>query len=149
MGKKAFTIVELLIVVGIISILISSVIAITSGQRDNARDKKRLAETDSIRKALELFYTTNKRYPVEEDWCCIGAGSGESEECDNFAAEMIPYFSSMPRDPIFPAEYEPGKRYCYHYISTTSGQLYKVHVRLENGDDYQVYSKGGKDIPLP
>ena len=150
MWKKAFTLVELLVVLAIIAILVGALTAIVSGQRGSARDSRRLAEVDSLRKGLELYYTDKEKYPDEESWCCIGAEIGEPEKCDNFATEMEPYFPIIPRDPLYPTEYEIDKKYCYYYITTTTNaQVYKVYVRLENGTDYQVYSRGGKDIPLP
>ncbi len=149
MWKKAFTLVELLVVITIIAILIGALTAIVSGQRGSARDAKRLVEVDSIRKGLELYYTDKEKYPEEINWCCIGAEGTEPEKCVNFALEMKPYFPVTPRDPLYPMEYETDKRYCYHYRTIANAQVYKIYVRLENGEDYQVYSKGGKDIPLP
>ncbi len=150
MWKKAFTLVELLVVLTIIAILVGALTAVVSGQRGSARDSRRLAEVDSLRKGLELYYTDREKYPKEESWCCIGAEAGEDEACTNFASEMKSYFPIMPRDPLYPTTYSPPRIYCYHYISTTTNaQIYKIHVMLENGEDYQVYSKGGKDIPLP
>ncbi len=150
MWKKAFTLVELLVVLAIIAILIGTLTAVVSGQRGSARDSKRLAEVDGLRKGLELYYTGKKKYPEETTWCCIGAKNTEPEVCDNFATEMKPYFPIMPRDPLYPTIYDPlPKIYCYHYISTANAQIYKIHVMLENGSDYHVYSRGGKDIPLP
>lgn len=149
MKNRAFTLVELVVVIGIIAILTSAFLAIITGQRAVARDKKRLVEIDSIRKALELYYADEEKYPQEDGWCCIGATIGEPEKCVNFPSDMESLFPSIPRDPLYPIEYDVGKRHCYHYISTSSNQIYKVHVRLESGTDYQVYSKGGKDISLP
>lgn len=69
-NKKAFTILELLVVVAIIAILaIIAIIAIPQfiGKIALAKDSRILAEVASVTKALAMFKMDNGYYPIEED----------------------------------------------------------------------------------
>lgn len=61
--KSGFTLIELLVVIAIIGLLSSVVLASLTVARQKARDAKRVAEMDSISKALELYYTEANSYP--------------------------------------------------------------------------------------
>lgn len=144
MNRKGFTLVELLVVISIISILVGMMGVAFNTQRAAARDTKRVAEVDALRKALEFFYTDNERYPSSGGghWICM-------EESASFISDMENYLSMIPSDPLYPTEYEAGKKYCFYYTTISEDQIYKIFIRLEDGDDYQVYSSGGKNIALP
>lgn len=61
--KRGFTLIELLVVIAIIGILSSVIVASLTTARQKARDAKRVAEMDSISKALELYYIEANSYP--------------------------------------------------------------------------------------
>src|SRR5579859_3668956 len=62
--RKAFTLIELLIVIAIIGLL--AVLAATSlgGARTRARDTRRIADLNNIMKALQLGHGQNGVYPA-------------------------------------------------------------------------------------
>jgi len=62
-SHKGFTLIELLVIIAIIGILSSVVFASIGVAREKARDAKRLAELESIQKALVLYYDNNQSYP--------------------------------------------------------------------------------------
>jgi prepilin-type N-terminal cleavage/methylation domain-containing protein len=68
--KKAFTLIELLIVVGIIGILASVVIVNLTQAKAKSRDTQRRSDLSSIALALESHYSSNGTYVVS------GSGSG-------------------------------------------------------------------------
>ncbi len=61
--RRGFTLIEILVVIAIIGILSSVVLASLATSRAKARDAKRVADIDEVRKALELYYDSNGAYP--------------------------------------------------------------------------------------
>lgn len=63
--KKAFTILELLVVLAVLAILIGIALPRFKGMQDNSKMTKAKAELRTIRAALESYKTfdTSKRYP--------------------------------------------------------------------------------------
>lgn len=142
--KKAFTVIELLVVIAIIMLLSSLVFIMLNNYRAKARDAQRVAEVDSLRKSLEIYYSTNNKYPDTSDWVKIeedNAGNGP------FSQAIKPYISQVPKDPLYP-QVDGTKIYSYQYKSVDDGQDYKVHVEMETGAyaSYEVYSGGGSEI---
>ena len=62
-GTRGFTLIELLVVIAIIGLLASVVVVSLSGSRAKARDSQRIQNLSATWKALELYKTTNGRYP--------------------------------------------------------------------------------------
>lgn len=155
MPKKAygFTIVELLIVIVVIAILAAITTASFSGISQRSRDVSRKSDVATIRKALELYYSDNGRYPsgsctasckINSSWSTTSDGSWE-----NLAGALVPkYLSKMPSDPQASTSTSPGISggYNYDYVTTgwcgkTSGQMYLLAYRLEN--EPQKYETSG------
>ena len=92
--NKAFTLVELIIVVTIIAIL-ATIAFLTLGQYPGeARDVKRLTDKSNIEKALEIYRAQKWEYPTfqEEDWQKI-FGTWAWEKVNSSLA-------TLPRDPL-------------------------------------------------
>lgn len=62
--NRAFTLVELLIVLAIIGLLSSVVISSTTVSRTKARDMRRIGDLKEIQLALAIYYDVNKSYPT-------------------------------------------------------------------------------------
>lgn len=63
--KKAFTLIEVLMVISIIGILSSIVLVSISGVTKKARDARRKSDLTQIQKALEIYQTSHDgRYPA-------------------------------------------------------------------------------------
>jgi len=60
--KNGFTILELIIVVGIISILVTMTFVIFGRPRSDSRNAARLAQVSEIQKALEIYANQNDGY---------------------------------------------------------------------------------------
>lgn len=91
---RAFTLVELMVVIAMIGFLASIVLAsLTSAQLD-ARDKRRIADVRQLENALQLYYTRYNTYPTEAS----GANGNVSTNA-TFKALMAPYLSGTPIDP--------------------------------------------------
>jgi len=85
--KKAFTLVEMMIVVIIIGILMGALLPKLKWAQERARDTARKANLSTISTALQMYYNDNWKYPVGP--------------CINDAAKaLVPtYISDMPSDP--------------------------------------------------
>nr|MDD3720259.1 type II secretion system protein [Candidatus Gracilibacteria bacterium] len=66
-SKKAFTLVELIVVITILAILGSIAFISLQSYTKNARDGQRLSDINNIRKNLELFLTEKGFYPTPDN----------------------------------------------------------------------------------
>lgn len=89
--KKAFTLVEMLIVVVIIGILAAALIPKLTGAEAKARDAARKANLNQINTALRQFFNDYWAYP----------GTGNTTlSIDNVSWDIAPkYITSLPTDP--------------------------------------------------
>jgi len=131
-SKKAFTLVELLVVISIISLLTSIVLASLNDARAKARDVRRLTDMKAIQTALELRFSDTNSYPSAPS----GGGyksnhSGcpwQNVACDDngFRTALVPkYIAGLPLDPINDA----GHYYRYERIVCGGTVTYIVAVK--------------------
>jgi len=129
--KKGFTLIEVLIVIGIISILASVVIVAVNPARQfkQARDSQRLANVNGILNAIGQNISENKG-----TFSCLGGASFIPTEVlpmktgtggYNMAPCLVPdYLASMPFDPSLQDA---------HYTSTSSYDTGYTVVQDVNG----------------
>jgi len=87
--RKAFTLVEMLIVVIIIGILMAALLPRLKGAQERARDTARKANLSQISTALEMYFNDNGSYP---DAVCT--------QWPIFKKALVPtYMNDIPRDP--------------------------------------------------
>ena len=109
--QKAFTLVELLVVVAIIGLLSTlSVVALNSA-RAKARDSRRLSDIKQLRTALDMYYDSAGTYPDS-----LTSGSPLSY------GGMI-FLAKVPDDPLSSQN--------YNYTKTEGGQNYTIDFTLE------------------
>lgn len=108
---KGFTLIEILVVLGIIAILASIIFVSTNTGRQKARDTKRISDIQAIILALDQYVEENTVYP------------------DTIAGLHPRYLSAVPQDPISGAGYRYGK--C---IPTGGGGPTRIHLGTDLED---------------
>lgn len=118
MFKKAFTLIELLIVVSIIGILISISIFGLMGARESARDAKRKSDLEMVRSGLELYKSDCGTYPTSITFPVYPAqASLKGKNATGSCLTTNTYIAQIPNDPV------SGRSYSYvapsPYVSYT------------------------------
>lgn len=85
-NKKAYTLMELIAIIAIISILATIWVNIYSEQLKKSRDSTRTSDILEIQFAIEEIYSTDKEYPKTTSL--------------NLEDRMLKYLDEIPRDPI-------------------------------------------------
>jgi general secretion pathway protein G len=117
MKKDGFTLVELLVAVGVLALLVGISLVAFRGSQAAARDAQRRTELEEIRTALEVYRTDNGSYP---------GTSGNAEVAGVLHNLLVTpgYMASIPLDPRHTANR-------YYYYTGDSGVTYGVCARLE------------------
>ena len=127
---KGFTIIELLVVIGIIVILAALIIVNINQARMSGRDSKRIADVASIQLALEMYRNANGEYPTEEsNWAAAteisdgSPGTVEQTNWDVLSTELSSYLSPLPKDPL---NKPGGNRYYVDMNFAQTGAIIKT-----------------------
>jgi len=129
MSKKAFTLIELLIVIVILGVLAALITGNFFTSLKKGRDAKRKADLEQIQRALELYYEDKKAYPLTT---ALIFGSALSDPVSGKV-----YMQKVPDDPISGKDYE--------YLST-DGTDYKLFACLENNLQILPYESTGSNL---
>lgn len=87
---RGFTLVELLVAVGIIGVLASVSMVSVNSIRVKARDSKRISDIKQVQNALEAYYSNNGQYPAEARiGVNTGLGSADYDTLCNSAAGFV------------------------------------------------------------
>jgi prepilin-type N-terminal cleavage/methylation domain-containing protein len=134
MRRKAFTLVELLVVIGIIGLLSSVAVLSLTQARKKSIEGKRNADIRQIMAAMQLYYDHNGSYPdtislgcgITGNWYCLGHGTAGScwksvyPGCTALDNALTPYMNKIPDDPLNDTSHY-GDAYLYHHNSDLAG----------------------------
>jgi len=128
--KKAFTLIELMIVVAIIAIL--TLLAITNWhqQINRAKDAQRKKDLNRLKIAFEDYYNDHQCYPPADIL----------NHCEG--NELQPYLNSIPCDP------SDNTPYCYIHDpdNQTCGQEFRILAALKNPHDPAIAELGCNSV---
>jgi len=157
--KKGFTLLELLIVIGILAILSTTMILVINPAQllKKARDSQRIADLSTVKTAIAYYITetsspsigtVNNTFSDVATASCFGAASG-TKALTTGGAGWIPInfdgmtggspIGSLPTDPNKTAIGDtPGRYYVYGVLSATD-YTFKLVANMESA----YYSKDG------
>lgn len=113
-STKGFTLIELMIVIGIIATLVFATTFAYGNHLQSSRDTKRQLDLQEIRIALEEYRTKEQTYP--EDYTIL---------------EREGYLSELPEDPL------TGAEYTYEYDPAEDS--FNLRAELENSSEGDYY----------
>lgn len=136
---RGFTLIELLVVISIIGTLAGMILVSMGDARAKARDGRRKQDIMQFRKALELYYNENGRYPASGGATSPNGGWSTSNDASwNTLTTAMASFIRLPKDPINTvAGWSGGGSYAYSFYSLNYGcayQWYMIVYKLEKPD---------------
>ena len=126
--RKGFTLVELLIMVGIIGILATLLMANFIGVRQRARDAQRKSDIRQIQSALELYRSDIGSYPA-----LLYSTNCPTSSSLTGGNPVNTYMQKIPCDPSGSSYYNSGN----YYYTSSGGTTYTLGACLENTADTQ------------
>lgn len=118
-SKAGFSLVELMVVIGIIGILSSILYANFGSARGSGRDAERQSDIRNLQTAIEQYKKQFGRYP--DAGCSTAPETIVSESCGTYIVGLAPDFISvLPRDP------QRRTFEGYSYITNSDGSAFKV-----------------------
>lgn len=147
-NKKGFTLVEILVVIGIIGLLGVLAAVMLDSARTRARDAKRLADMARMHEALELYFNDHNSYPLQTDAAALGqaataclSSSGLAPSCDPSSQSV--YMSVVPSTPnsgLKELVSCSGLSNAYCYVGTSTA--YRIQFELEADNPEAKLQKG-------
>lgn len=124
--KKGFTLIEMLVVIGIIGLLASVVLVGLTNARKAGRDARRVADLRTIQNALELYFNRCNFYPGGASCSSAGSSSGFTGMAAALTGSSLG-IASVPNDPL------GGRSYAYFLLG--GGQEYVLGAVLEDASN--------------
>lgn len=138
---RAFTLIELIIVMGILGILMALGVSNFQGARIKARDAKRKSDLATIAKSLEAYANDYGKYPRSNNGVIICDDANNTTCAWNSSfkdSKGTIYTAVLPEDPTTGS----GRKYRYE---STAGVSYILYAALENSRDPSIITINGID----
>ncbi len=133
-GRQGFTLIEMLVVIGIIGVLAAIVFTALGGGRAKARDAQRLRDIETIQGSLSYYYSQNGKYPKAIDICGHSPPVWSNEPCWQSFTRDTATLPTMPQDPLNTGSTcgTTAGCYVYAYCQYNTAQSYVLEANLEN-----------------
>ena len=126
MNKRGFTLLEILVVVGIIGLLAVFLVPNIMGSQDKAKEASVKAVMHSVQLAIEAYNMENSSYPVAK-------GIPLHSLCENYLIGGG-YITSIPKNPYTGLEYQD---------SDSAGKITYSYNDIENKYTLTGYKRNG------
>lgn len=123
-NKKAFTLLEILVVIGIIAVLVGLTTSSYSIAQKKARDAKRKSDLKSVQNCLEQYYSYNDNFKYDGG-SLVNGNLPTSLSCGGTV------YLTSPVDPINDITHK-------YVVSGVSSSGYKITAALEQGGTFEV-----------
>jgi len=132
-NNKAFTLIEVLLVLLILGMLVGVAIVAFSGTEDRARIDATKVKLKLIQGAVKRFKFHVGRYPSETEGLAVLVGSSALEDEEDKAKWAGPYLEQTPKD-------EWGNEFMYEPVQegasdVPEGTKFKIWSKGPNGED--------------
>lgn len=125
---KAFTLIELLIVIAVIGILMAVILPNLIGMRERARDTAKKNDLTQLKKALRLYFDDHGGYPAAAAGgkiCCGNSPPACGSVCGfNFVVGGETYMKALPDG--------------YSYWVAGDRYSFRLTIELENASDKDI-----------
>lgn len=124
-NKEGFTMVEILITIGILIILTSAVIIAVNPSEKllSARNSQRTAHVEAVYGAISHYFFQNDLFPS-----CVTTGATDIFSCTELVSD---YLFELPVDPVCGGETETG----YHVKKMASTNDFGVKANCAEGEE--------------
>lgn len=128
--KKAFTLIEMLVVISVIAVLVAVLLPSLSKAKEQAKITVVNAELRQIGIALELYFENNRKYPPTQADCSGGSLTDHLYQLPAALAEGD-YLPATPRanpmSTIMEDRYNRGHTYKYRSVGEIIKDRYRIH----------------------
>ncbi len=136
--QKAFTVIELLVVITIIGFLASAMTYALTLTRTKSRDTARQQAVAEIRKGLDLYFQANGSYPA--------TGGVANVSLSTIFGQLVPtHMSTIYNDPKCPSG-DLSCNYLYIANSASAPSAYSLYVPFERLAACKFYSADGSSL---
>jgi len=156
--KKGFTLVELLIVIGILAILTAAVVVVLNPAQllAQARDSQRMSDLDAVRSSIAFYLSTADSPGLSETGNCMVGITHSGGSCTQNSSTVVTSggwvgvnlasstggspLATLPTDPV------NSTNYYYAYDADNTNKVFELNARLES-QKYRVNmtTDGGND----
>lgn len=135
--NRGFSLVEILVVIGIIALLASVIFATTTDSKIRSNDASRINAMRQMVNALELYFASNSQYPNIDSASSLDAACTGNAAWQALETELAEYIEQLPCD--------PSGAYVYEYDADSGNQYttFGVRARLEHASNADVAAGDG------
>jgi prepilin-type N-terminal cleavage/methylation domain-containing protein len=132
---KGFTLVEILIVVGVFGLILTTLVVILNSKQKNLYDTKRVSDVQALRNALEVV--KNEQGSYDKALCELGFASACAQKSSSYLLQVMPDLGNLNDPAVSNVLCTSGqscvKSGCNYTITLMEEDAYEVLFHLDKG----------------